>query len=130
MGSIRQYKYSGKICTADIEKEIRPHTKLISIMFVNNEIGTINPINEISEMSHSKNIIFHTDAVQYIGKEAINLKETKIDFKLIDKHESFSTIKKKDNYISKNFNFYNSKINTITKSNLLWFKNKINKKSI
>lgn len=57
-------------------------------------------------------------------------KETKIDFKLIDKHESFSTIKKKDNYISKNFNFYNSKINTITKSNLLWFKNKINKKSI
>ena len=82
-------QYSGKICTADIEKEIRPHTKLISIMFVNNEIGTINPINEISEMSHSKNIIFHTDAVQYIGKEEINLKETKIDLLSLSAHKFY-----------------------------------------
>ncbi len=54
-------------------------------------------------------------------------KKTTIDYKLINKFESLSTIKKKDNFISKNFSFKNSTINIITKSNLLWFRNKINK---
>ena len=81
--------HNGKISTIDIEKEIKPHTKLISIMFVNNEIGTINPINEISEISHNEDIIFHTDAVQCVGKKRINLRETKIDLLSLSAHKFY-----------------------------------------
>ena len=80
---------NGTILPINIEKEIKSNTKLISIMFVNNEIGTINPIDEISEMTYNKKICFHTDAVQYIGKRKINLENSKIDLLSLSAHKFY-----------------------------------------
>ena len=63
----------GVIDIKELENAIREDTILISIMYVNNEIGTIEPIKEIAEIAHKHNIIFHTDAVQAIGEIRINL---------------------------------------------------------
>ena len=54
----------GKVNPADVEAAIRPDTILISVMYANNEIGTIEPIKEIGEIAHKHGILFHTDAVQ------------------------------------------------------------------
>lgn len=70
----------GFVNPKDIENSIKENTVLISIMFANNEIGTIQPIKEIGLIAKKYNILFHTDAVQAIGKVRINLKEFNIDF--------------------------------------------------
>ena len=57
----------GVIKPEDVQKEIKDNTVLISIMYANNEIGTIQPIKEIGEIIKDKNIVFHTDAVQATG---------------------------------------------------------------
>lgn len=62
-----------------LEKAIRPTTILISIMFANNEIGTIQPIKEIGEIAKKHNILFHTDAVQAFCQLPINVKDLNID---------------------------------------------------
>lgn len=62
----------GLVNPVDVEKAITPETILITIMHANNEIGTIQPIEEIGKIANEKNIIFHTDAVQTIGKLPIN----------------------------------------------------------
>ena len=58
---------NGIVQPKSVEKEIRGNTRLISIMHVNNELGTINPISEIALLSHEKGILFHSDAVQALG---------------------------------------------------------------
>ena len=58
-------------------------------MYVNNELGTINPIDDIGEIAHNKNILFHSDAVQFVGKEKINLSKLKIDFISIGAHKFY-----------------------------------------
>ena len=58
----------GTINLESLKNSIRKDTILISIMFANNEIGTIQPINEIANIAHKNNIIFHTDAVQAVRK--------------------------------------------------------------
>ena len=63
----------------DLKAAIRPDTILISVMFANNEIGTIQPIREIGEIAHENGIIFHTDAVQAYCHEPINVDEYHID---------------------------------------------------
>ncbi len=63
----------------ELKAAIRPDTILISIMFANNEIGTIQPIKEIGEIAKEKGIIFHTDAVQAYGQLPINIDEYHID---------------------------------------------------
>ena len=63
----------------DLKAAIRPDTILISVMFANNEIGTIQPIKEIGEIAHENGIIFHTDAVQAYCHEPINVDEYHID---------------------------------------------------
>ena len=80
---------NGMINPDDIEKKIKSNTKLVSIMFVNNELGTINPIHEISEITKQKNVILHTDAIQYIGKQKINLKKTNIDLLSLSAHKFY-----------------------------------------
>ena len=70
---------NGVIKLDELKKAIRPTTILISVMFANNEIGTIQPIKEIGEIAKENNIIFHTDAVQAFGQLAINVKELNID---------------------------------------------------
>ena len=79
----------GCISTDDILKEFTDQTKLVSVMYVNNEIGTINPIEEISKKCRERKILFHTDAVQAIGKKEINLKESSIDFLSLSSHKFY-----------------------------------------
>ena len=69
----------GKVKLDDLKKAIRPTTILISVMFANNEIGTIQPIREIGEIAHEKGILFHTDAVQAFGQVPIHVDENHID---------------------------------------------------
>ncbi|MCI7794990.1 MAG: cysteine desulfurase NifS [Lachnospiraceae bacterium] len=70
---------TGLVKTEDLKKAIRPDTILISVMFANNEIGTIEPIREIGEIAKEHGILFHTDAVQAFGHEPINVDECHID---------------------------------------------------
>ena len=65
----------GTVSIDELKKAIRPDTILISVMFANNEIGTIQPIKEIGEIAHENGIIFHTDAVQAYCHEPINVDE-------------------------------------------------------
>ena len=66
---------NGRINPADVEAAIRPDTILISIMFANNEIGTIEPIAEIGAIAKAHGVLFHTDAVQAFGQEPIQVDE-------------------------------------------------------
>ncbi len=70
---------SGVVKLDQLEKAIRPETILITVMFANNEIGTIQPIREIGEIAHRHGILFHTDAVQAYGQLPINVDELHID---------------------------------------------------
>lgn len=79
----------GLIDLKELESAITDKTILISIMFANNEIGTIQPIKEIGEIAKSKNIIFHTDAVQAIGNVRIDVKELNIDLLSLSAHKFY-----------------------------------------
>lgn len=70
---------NGIVKLDELEKAIRPDTILISIMFANNEIGTVQPIKEIGEIASRHNVLFHTDAVQAYGQLPINVDECHID---------------------------------------------------
>ena len=70
---------NGVIKLDELKKAIRPDTILISVMFANNEIGTIQPIKEIGEIAKEHGILFHTDAVQAYGHVHINVDEDHID---------------------------------------------------
>ena len=72
-----------------IKKAFKKNTQLVSIMYVNNELGTINSIDEIATICNENNILFHTDAVQYIGKEPISLSDSRIDFLSIGAHKFY-----------------------------------------
>lgn len=69
----------GMIDLKELKSAIRPDTILISVMFANNEIGTIQPIKEIGKIAKEHKILFHTDAVQAFGQVAINVDELYID---------------------------------------------------
>ena len=79
----------GMVDPEDIENKITEKTILISIMFGNNEVGTIQPISEIAKICNSHNVLFHTDAVQAIGKIPINVKELGIDLLSISSHKLY-----------------------------------------
>ena len=70
---------NGLVRLEDLEKAIRPETILISVMFANNEIGTIEPIKEIGMLAREHGILFHTDAVQAFGQLPIQVDECNID---------------------------------------------------
>ncbi len=70
---------NGVVKLDELKAAIRPDTILISVMFANNEIGTIQPIREIGEIAHERGILFHTDAVQAFGQVPINVDECHID---------------------------------------------------
>ncbi len=77
----------GFISLDELSEKIRDNTKLISIMFANNEIGTIEPIEEISKIAREKNILLHTDAVQAIGNVKFNLRDLDVDMISISGHK-------------------------------------------
>ncbi|MDN5378604.1 MAG: cysteine desulfurase [Clostridiales bacterium] len=78
---------NGIINPEDVRKAIRPDTALVTIMYANNEIGTIQPIGEIAKICHEAGVIFHTDAVQAIGNVPINVKEQDIDMLSLSGHK-------------------------------------------
>ena len=77
----------GFISLDELSEKIRDNTKLISIMFANNEIGTIEPIEEISKIARDKNILLHTDAVQAMGNVKFNLRDLDVDMLSISGHK-------------------------------------------
>ena len=79
----------GNIDLEELEKSIRDDTILISIMFANNEIGTIEPIAKIGEIAKKYKIIFHTDAVQAIGNVKIDVSDLNIDMLSMSAHKFY-----------------------------------------
>lgn len=77
----------GVVNPSDVEAAITENTILISVMTVNNEIGAIEPIKEISEIAKAHKILFHTDAVQAVGHMHINVKELGVDLLSLSAHK-------------------------------------------
>ena len=78
---------NGMVRLDELEAAIRPDTCLVTIMFVNNEIGTVQPIREIGQMAHDRGILFHTDAVQAFGQLPIQVEELHIDMLSASAHK-------------------------------------------
>ena len=77
----------GIIDVEELRKSIKPNTILISVMTANNEVGTIQPIEEIAKIAHDNNIVFHTDAVQAIGNVQIDVEKMRIDMLSLSSHK-------------------------------------------
>lgn len=77
----------GTLLADELEKVISEKTKLISIMMVNNEIGTIEPIRELAQVAHKYNVDIHTDAVQAVGHMIIDVKDLNVDYLSASAHK-------------------------------------------
>ena len=77
----------GIIDVEELRKSIKSNTILISVMTANNEVGTIQPIEEIAKIAHDNNIVFHTDAVQAIGNVQIDVEKMRIDMLSLSSHK-------------------------------------------
>ena len=80
---------NGFISLNELENAIRDNTILISVMFANNEIGTIQPIKKIGEIAKRHNVLFHTDSVQAIGNVKIDVQEMNIDLLSMSAHKFY-----------------------------------------
>jgi len=96
---------NGIIDVNELEKLITKKTILISVMFANNEIGTIQPIKEIGDLAKKYGIYFHTDSVQAVGTYNINVKEYKIDALSLSSHKFYGPKGVGAAYISDNVPF-------------------------
>ncbi len=79
----------GMVDPADLEKAITEKTILVSVMFANNEIGTIEPIAELGAVAHNHKVYFHTDAVQVIGNVPVDVKAQNIDMLSLSAHKFY-----------------------------------------
>ena len=77
----------GIIAPETLKKQISKNTRLVSVMFANNEIGTIEPIKELCDIAHKNGAYFHTDAVQAVGHTEIDVKELGVDFLSASAHK-------------------------------------------
>jgi len=80
----------GLVNPDDVEKAITPQTILITIMHANNEVGTIQPIEDISKVAKKYNVYFHTDAAQSMGKIKVDVKELGVDLLSIAGHKLYA----------------------------------------
>lgn len=79
----------GFVSVEDLEKALRDDTVLVSIMMVNNEIGTIQPIKELAAVAKKRGVYFHTDAVQAIGNVPVDVKDLDVDFISMSAHKIY-----------------------------------------
>ena len=77
----------GRVSPQSVEKAITPHTVLLSVMMANNEIGTIEPVEEIGGIAREHGVLFHTDAVQAIGALPVNVKTLNVDLLSFSAHK-------------------------------------------
>jgi cysteine desulfurase len=77
----------GNVDLAELEAVIRPETALVSMMWANNETGVLFPVEQIAEICRAKGVLFHTDAVQAVGKIPIRLRDTVINFLSLSAHK-------------------------------------------
>ena len=96
---------NGVVDLQELKKSICPSTIMISIMFANNEIGTVQPIEEIAAIAKQNDIFFHTDAVQAIGNIPIDVKKMNIDAMSISAHKFYGPKGTGALYIRKDFDF-------------------------
>lgn len=82
-------KKSGQICLDKLAQAITPRTILVSIMTINNEIGTIQPIDEIGKLCRERKVFFHTDAAQAVGKIPIDVNRMNVDLMSISGHKIY-----------------------------------------
>jgi cysteine desulfurase len=80
---------NGLVNPDDVRRAIRPRTKLISVMHVNNELGAIQPIEEIAKIAHEEGILFHSDGVQAPGKIPVDVKQLGADLYSISAHKIY-----------------------------------------
>ncbi|MEK5256322.1 cysteine desulfurase family protein [Paenibacillus sp. FSL F4-0125] len=78
---------SGRVSVADIEAALQEDTVLISVMYANNEVGTVQPIQEIGQLARERGILFHVDAVQALGALPIKLRELPVDYMSFTAHK-------------------------------------------
>jgi len=80
---------SGLVAPSDLEAAIRKDTILVSVMFANNEIGTIEPVGELGAIAHEHKVPFHTDAVQAVGNAPIDVQKMNIDLLSLSAHKFY-----------------------------------------
>ncbi len=79
----------GLVSVDELKKHIRPETRLVSLIWVNNEIGSINAVKELSQFCQDHQIYFHTDATQAVGKIEVNLEKTPVHFLTFSAHKFY-----------------------------------------
>ncbi|GMU35859.1 MAG: IscS subfamily cysteine desulfurase [Phycisphaerae bacterium] len=79
----------GRVSVEQVREALRPDTVLVSLMFANNEIGTIHPIPEIGALCHEKGVLFHTDATQAFGKVPVDVEAMQIDLLSMSAHKIY-----------------------------------------
>jgi cysteine desulfurase len=85
--TVLEVDQDGNIDLAELENSIRPQTSIVSLMWANNETGVIFPIEKIAEICRDKRVLFHTDAVQTVGKIPIRLRDSPINFLSLSAHK-------------------------------------------
>ncbi|MDR2531883.1 MAG: IscS subfamily cysteine desulfurase [Oscillospiraceae bacterium] len=95
----------GAVRVADLEKAIRPDSALVTIMHVNNEIGTIQPVSDIGAVCKERGILFHSDAVQALGNVPIDIQKLNADFLSLSGHKIHAVKGVGALYISKKIRF-------------------------
>lgn len=98
---------NGQVAPEDVERALRPHTRLVSIIWVNNEIGTVNRMSEIGEICRRKSVYFHSDGTQAVGKIPVDLSLLPIDLLSFSGHKMYGPkgvgglfIRSKDPHVS------------------------------
>lgn len=79
----------GVVKPADVEAQLRPETRLVSVMLANNEVGTVQPIREIAEICHERGILLHTDASQCVGKISVLVNVLDVDLLTVAGHKFY-----------------------------------------